>query len=454
MGKLEIVLENSTPLLVGWYRPELADPRGLRPTEVKGLWRWWARAFLGGVLYDNGILKGRVGSHVLLRPTPNEVKLISKLVGEMLGLGMAIGGESCASKFTLYIEPPKEVSPKDIGKYLQKYQRVRLLTLGRRERGAGSEASATSSDKVLRGGEGEEKTIEGLDSGVRFKLHVEWDNERAPKYLETALSILLVALQFTGVGKGSRRGLGSLDIISISTKSWKTPELWNLKDLRKLFDKIYEDCEEIVKDSRLVEKYSLKEKAVSDEGIQLPPFPVVSNKKSVSREPGAKVPVTKAYVVRDADRQMFMKMFMRVHNFFLRSERCSVLYGTPKCRDDLRHNLDAWFLGLPREQRGTGYRTEVSRRASPVLLAFHTDDNLFGKGAFVSVFLSGDWPKKVEWRGGRSGQRLKRVDGMAIVNAYSVFNKEFLEYLSKIGVGKEMEYVWNHEGRQAEDIES
>jgi len=135
-------------------------------------------------------------------------------------------------------------------------------------------------------------------------------------------------------------------------------------------------------------------------------------------------------------------MFMRVHNFFLRSERCSVLYRTPRCKDDLRHNLDAWFLGLPREQRGTGYRTGVSRRASPVLLAFHNGNNWFGGGAFVSVFLSGDWPKKIEWRGGRSVRIPKQVNDVAIVDAYSVFNKEFLAYLSKIGVGRKIGVVW------------
>ncbi|MEM1622687.1 MAG: hypothetical protein QW543_00920 [Sulfolobales archaeon] len=433
MGKLEIVLENSTPLLVGWYRPELADPRGLRPTEVKGLWRWWARAFLGGVLYDKGILKGRVGSHVLLRPTPNEVKLISKLVGEMLGLGMAIGGESCASKFTLYIEPLGAVSPKHMGEHSRDWQRVRLLTLGRKEEKSDSEASATSSDKVLKGKKGEKKIVEGLDPGVRFKLHVEWDNERAPKYLETALSILLVALQFTGVGKGSRRGLGSLDIISIYTKSWETPELWNLKDLRELFYKIYEDCKKILDDSRLVEEYSLKEKAVPDEGIQLPPFPVVS-KRLVQETPVTKVGVMR-YVVPTK--------FVEIHNFFLRSERCSKLYKTKSCHDDLRRGLAAWFLGLPRAQRGTGYQDKVSRRASPVFLTFHTNKNQFGGGVFMSVFLSGDWPRNINWcqHEGYCPKSVQ-VNDKTIARAYSIFYEEFLAYLSKIGVGKEMEDVW------------
>ncbi|WP_054853616.1 hypothetical protein [Vulcanisaeta distributa] len=85
-----------------------------------------------------------------------------------------------------------------------------------------------------------------------------------------------------------------------------------------------------------------------------------------------------------------------LHNFFLRPERARVLKGgNPLINDDLRNRLEAWVLGLPREQRGgTGYimRGNVTRRASPMLLAVHS------KQSYLAVFISADWPRELTWR--------------------------------------------------------
>ncbi|HEU97784.1 MAG TPA: CRISPR-associated protein Cmr1, partial [Fervidicoccus fontis] len=72
---LRLKVTNFTPLLVGWYEPNIVDPIGLRPTELKGIWRWWARAFACGVLYDGGS-----------NPLPSD---LVKIVGKDLGLGYA-----------------------------------------------------------------------------------------------------------------------------------------------------------------------------------------------------------------------------------------------------------------------------------------------------------------------------------------------------------------------------
>ncbi|MCS7099859.1 MAG: hypothetical protein NZ925_05920, partial [Sulfolobales archaeon] len=105
MNRVEITVVNATPLLVGWYRPELPDPRGLRATEIKGIWRWWARAFVGGALFDLGLLKGSRTKDVLLAPTKDEIECVAKIVGEELGLGMAMGRVSRPSKFSIVVEP-------------------------------------------------------------------------------------------------------------------------------------------------------------------------------------------------------------------------------------------------------------------------------------------------------------------------------------------------------------
>lgn len=402
MGKLVLEVENSTPLLVGWYRPELADPQGIRPTEVKGLWRWWARAFVGGALYDQGLLSGVPSKGVLLKPSKWEVELLAGLVGAELGLGLAVAGRSQASKFSLYVEPLGRVSPTAVG---DSWQRVRLLRLGNRR-------------------------LEGIEAGRRFRLYVEWGKDF--KYLGTALKILLVALQFTGLGKGSRRGLGSLDVVSVNQQGI---DIGELRDLKSLVKEVYDECLELVTASKLVREYADRgrERGPPPTGTALPPLPVVSKSRVLE------APVASMKVLGDVPSARFVD----VHNFFVRTERCRVLYGNPKCYDDLRQRYLAWFLGLPRSQRGTGYITAVDRRASPVTLALHTSRNKFGGGAFVAVFLSGDWPQQVEWSGGYPRQKIAiQIGTKAIVDACSGFSAEFSSYLSKLGIGQKEVTVW------------
>jgi len=396
LNKLVVELKNTTPLLVGWYTPRRADIRGLRTTEIKGIWRWWARAFIGGALYDEGLLNGVGTNDVLLRPSKKEVECIAKLVGIELGLGLAIARESQASRFTIYVEPLDSITPKDMR---DRWRRISLLTI--------------------------KKSVEGFDASHRFRLNVEWSRDF--RYRLTALKILLIALQFTGVGKGSRRGLGSLDVVSIS------PSLEE-RDLRSLVREAYDECSELVR--RHTKTYGAR--SSGNKAVELPPLPVVSKRTT------SEVPVAEMKVFRDVHRGRFED----VHNFFVRTERCRVLYYSPICHDELRKEKAAWFLGLPRfqkerTQRETGYKAEVERRASPIMLAFHTDKNKFGSGAFVTCFLSGDWPKKIEWHGDHTEKPEKlNINAEAVVNAYKVFSNEFLRYLRGLNVGHQVDAIW------------
>jgi len=94
----------STPLIVGWYEPLRLDPHGIRATEIKGLWRWWARAFVAGALYDLSYVQGRGSADVLLRPTREEAERVNHVVGRVLGLGYAGEEGAEASRFVLYTE--------------------------------------------------------------------------------------------------------------------------------------------------------------------------------------------------------------------------------------------------------------------------------------------------------------------------------------------------------------
>ena len=405
VGKIIVRVRNTTPLLIGWYDPLKQDPMGLRSTEIKGIWRWWARAFIGGALYDNGYLKGVRHKDVYLKPSTEETRVVSCFVGHVLGLGIASsrGVESEASRFSIMVMYPNTLRATAYKQKQTPYQRINLLTIKR--------------------------AVEGLDTGNSFEIHIEKEISKYSDAEELALKMLIIALQFMGVGKGSRRGLGSLDICDIHAYNIARPMIPN--SIRELIKEVYERCFEII------EKYGreckLSKLPRGEAGGELPPFPIVS------RSSIGGINVTQMYVLKNTTVQHFVD----IHNFFLRSERCRKLFNIPVCYDDLRRSLSAWVLGLPREQRGTGYRigsSNVSRRASPATMAFHREGNIFGAGAFIAMFMSGDWPTSIEWLD--ASRRRITINRNTILTAYVTFLSEFDAYLQRIGLNLAGGKIW------------
>jgi len=78
-SNITIELKLSTPASIGWYNPNIQDPLGLRPAEIKGLWRWWCRTCIAGAMYELGLLKGLSTSDIFLKPSKEEVKAIKLL---------------------------------------------------------------------------------------------------------------------------------------------------------------------------------------------------------------------------------------------------------------------------------------------------------------------------------------------------------------------------------------
>ncbi|WP_048058848.1 type III-B CRISPR module RAMP protein Cmr1 [Desulfurococcus amylolyticus] len=402
MSEVVIKVQNTTPLLTGWYEPDLVDPVGLRPTEIKGLWRWWARAFVGGVLYDLGHLKGQPTPNIYLRPSKDEVSIISRIVGQNLGLGYASGRfSSSASRFKIYVE--KDVSKQLVkGDMYSRYMRIKLLM------------RKTRAEE--RKGERTKEEIKVIPPGASFKIHI-----KAPPNFplaDTALKILIIGLQIMGVGKGSRRGLGSLDLLSI--------EGFNVENkLPKVIEETYSEVKEIVEK----ELGELREQKTL---YRVPPLPVVSRGKVED------VSVTRIYHISK------LTSYEKIHNFFVRSTRTSVLG-----QDTLMLKQEAWVLGLPRGVVRKG--KEVTRRASPFTMSFHKEQNFFGQGAYVAVFLSGDWPTKIAWYQGpqgqqTEGQKTKKENDTSIVEALKVAVDEFITYTKRV-TGNEPNLIWPTQSR-------
>jgi len=387
-----IDVSNSTPLLIGWHDPLKIDPKGIRTTEIKGLWRWWARAFVAGAMYDLGLLKGEHNREgVLAKPSKEDVEAISCFVGKIMGLGYTGSSDAEGSRFILYSEPLQNLRIRNLK---DEFQRIRLLSIKR--------------------------SVETLEPGGGFRVIVRKRVERYRDAENTALRILIVSLQLSGLGKGGRRGLGSLDIRS-------RIDFVRERNLKDLVENVYRETIEIIR------KYAdlcIKRSFVEKREDLIPPMPLVSKGSYKNLK------IFQILSVRNVS-------FRSLHNFFVRSERCRVLYGNYKCEDDLRKTLNAWILGLPREQRSTGYSIKsetIVRRASPILLSYHARGNIFGEGGFISVFISGDWPLRLEWCEGSSGCKDINIDPTRLMDAYSTAIKELNDYLSKLNAN--ITYIW------------
>jgi len=369
-----LTLWQSTPAFIGSYEPERIDEHMyLRPSSIKGLWRWHSRALVAGVLYDQGYLI--------------DPKVISYLVGKVMGLGYVDPGgrKSEASRFILRVHIAKKPIKGKVpagSRYIllgNKYiflQRIRLLTL--------------------------ERSLEYFYNGA-FTLELIKTRVYDKTGEDLAIRSLILALTLSGLGKGSRRGLGSLDITNIRNFYISKEE----QTLPNFLERTYNMAIELVR------KYRDKLPLRQAKRVTLPQIPVFSKGKVNDMN------ISLVYKLEHID-------WVKVHNFFLRSERCRILYGNYRAQDDLRRKHEAWVLGLPRSQMKTGYiiRRNGERRASPILLAYH-EKHIFGKGVYLTIFISNDWPSSIVWT---NGSQIKPVN-IDVIRATQDALSELWKYL-------------------------
>jgi CRISPR-associated protein Cmr1 len=387
---LELRLE--TPFLPGSVDPAVPDPDWpLRPSEVKGIWRWWARALAAGALFERGLLHGAGGRDVVKTPTWEEADCVSQIVGLDMGLGYVGRREAQVSCFRIKLEQVSFAPPRDVSQGLaNRLQRVRLLTLGGRRLQYIDRGSATL---VV-----EEHVPCPLDG----------------RSVEAALGALALALKLSCFGKGGRRGLGCFSVRAHGRYSALFTE-----EPKALIKRVAAAASAVV-DRAAARCRRLQRRAPSS--CELPPMPALSvaHRYDACVESPVALKPYMLVTVRGA-------RWEDLHNFFLRPARTRALHGDYSAQDELRQTLKAWVLGLPREQKGTGYRIigGASRRASPLILA------VAGNAAYLSVFVSADWPRELEWRGGRR-QRIAVGEG-DVLSAMALALGEFLDYVKKLG---------------------
>jgi len=174
---LELEVWNTTPLLIGGYDTLAYSKEGLhneelRTQSIKGLWRWWLRAYLAGKYF--------VGDY-------RDVEtLVRKEEGTILG--SARDGEAHSSRLALRFTSMDSPLYDDAAT-LRNLPRVGLLTLGGRQL----------------------NYIKSIRGRLSVWLHTFKEARLEKDKVRIAILSLASALIFTGIGKGGRRGLGCLD---------------------------------------------------------------------------------------------------------------------------------------------------------------------------------------------------------------------------------------------------
>jgi len=402
-GKMNVTLKlrSENWLLLGGYDTKFHKDDPFRTQSIKGLWRYWLRAYIAGALYEAGKLKCK-------KECVAEIKYICEKTGDILG------SLNSASKFRIIVN--KVSFDEKECKNINGAQRIRLLSLERRE-------------KVSHG--------ENLYVEIRIEEspHVKKVDENEEKL---ALGSLLTALSLNGVGKGGRRGLGtfSIEVDGFEGGFLKGKKIdYNM--LRELINETLDSARSYL--NLGVEKVS-----------EIPLLDCVSRLKidlseideSISLFDKKEAPVFIVIKVEPKTKKRMEDMVIELQDFFYRPGRSGrmgfKITSADKSQDSITRKRLAWFLGLPREQRetGTGYTSDVNRRASPIHLAVHEENALF------TFFLSGDWPIKIKWRGlHEEGQQSKKpVDGGRVKEAYLCSISSLENYLKKMNYNYEVVY--------------
>jgi len=414
MADLEIFLKLSTPLFAGSWEPNMVDVEfPLRPQTVKGWWRWWARAYAAGALFDMGFLSE------VSKQTLDE---ISRIVGREAGLGYVdpCGRDSEVSSYLINIIPLTNIQPNTISFRGEKptLQRITLLT---RTKSA--------------------KEIQYVDR-AEFKMEISLRKKMEKARLKAGIGTLLTALILSGFGKGGRRGLGCVDILEFKMKDGIFIEQFeqaNASDVNFV--------KKLVNETKNAYR-TLAERVCNRSPSSLPLVPPL---QSISARKIEKSDI-RVFQIYSLDSKEILNNLQNLHNFFVSARRKKVFSG----KDPFREEYFGWTLGLPRkqkwspkknnehidyqkslpkEEKWTGYIVkDVERRASPFILAVHQ------QRAYLSLFISRDWPTEIEWVGGGNKSLTITIDEKLVIRAFSKAKSTFENYCRRTNTM--FEVIW------------
>ena len=314
-----IVKSVVTPVLIGGYSREtrtkingITVDECLRLQSIKGLWRWWLRAYVAGAVREMNIADDKTF-------ISNVRKVEKKLMGHA-------EAPSVASKFALKLRGTCNIGSMSLGE-VKSYPRLRLMLLGKHiERLYYIESINNLSINVY----------ERIFKGERL------DSESK----RLALISLYSALLFNGIGKAGRRGFGCLEYEAEETEYEIKTENLGHEDIRKILNNGLECAMRILR---------LKHSQTQ----LLPPIP------AISRE------TLNVYYV-DTSEHTPQNVLIDLQGFTVRTIRSKVL-GEDPFRNRLQGWILGMtsIRGVKRKRQWHGYLASVNRRASPLFISVH-----------------------------------------------------------------------------------
>jgi CRISPR-associated protein Cmr1 len=339
----EIELNNTTPVRIGGYnaRPYssvLNLTEKVRSQNIKGLWRWWARAILAGAQLS------AQGS------PPSNISEINDEVSKLLG--------STEENSHFFIHVDEERSSLISADKLQRISRIKLITMG------------------LKGKEREE---EQYFSQLSFKLSLGTRvllTEQNKSVAMFALSSLLISLIFSGIGSMTTRGFGKLKINRLETKNQLLKG--EIEDLNQILNELYAQTTEkdvtdklkkmIWRSLNYASNYKFFGKKVRNVKVdQLPALSILL--------PDCEPQIFKidTLCISDKDIYEILKIIgistLKAGWKLKREQKSPIELQRPSMIKYLRiqgKDFHTWVLGLPRYQKKTGYFPDNLRRQSPI----------------------------------------------------------------------------------------
>ncbi|RLE64438.1 MAG: type III-B CRISPR module RAMP protein Cmr1 [Thermoprotei archaeon] len=324
-----------------------------RSTQIKGLWRWWARVILNGVLWDKGYdanygildesisrflgstgmaslfrlnVRIKISDYFTLSMTPEE--LLEKFKEHQNRFRDSKPERKVLNRVYLH---SKKTSLKIPYRTLEKIPRIRLLSIKRRD-----ECPAKYFKRIY------EEMVLYPKGALNIEISLSKNLSGWEKYFDAAFSSLLLALIFGGIGALTTRGFGALKIENVETK--KRIEYIDLYGFRRYYNykgRFEELLSNIISYARRsFKKIDIITNKIDVKRFQIPLVPALSLGSGVFKYSVDEL----GDIPRDNDIRVLQK----------------IGEATLKARwkeywKESGYKYDTWILGLPRGQKNTGY---------------------------------------------------------------------------------------------------
>lgn len=219
---LTLRVEASTPVLLGGYDTRLLHPtglrEGLRPTSLKGLMRWWARAAIAAAVFK------KFGVY----PTINGADEVASKI---------FGSAGRASKISVLTRPLEKNYVEDVTNLFKDVLNVRFLKIRDSLITVEAFKELDFDEKI------EIPRVHAIKEGTKFEVELRSSAAKEEEFSLAACSLAL-GLTLDGVGKAASRGFGKFRIIESSSSSFEDlildPSTDALKYLKSLINKSVE----------------------------------------------------------------------------------------------------------------------------------------------------------------------------------------------------------------------